>query len=60
MPSLGNRFGLVETAVLATVTRVLTVLLAQWMGRLGARGPAEVLLGRLTYRGTSIGPCPPR
>src|SRR5918997_3829277 len=50
MRPLGNRLGLVETAVLATVTWVLTVLLAQWMGRLNYRGPAEVLLRRLTYR----------
>ena len=46
---LGNRFGLAEIAMLATATWVLTVLLAQAMSRRGYRGPAEVLLRRLTY-----------
>ncbi|MGH3909751.1 MAG: DUF418 domain-containing protein [Pseudonocardiaceae bacterium] len=46
---LGDRFGIVEIAVLATVTWALTVLLAEWMSRRGYRGPAEVLLRRLTY-----------
>jgi uncharacterized membrane protein YeiB len=46
---LGNRLGLAEIAMLATVTWVLTVLLAQAMSRRGYRGPAEVLLRRLTY-----------
>jgi uncharacterized protein len=47
---LGNRLGLVEIAILATVTWMLTVLLADRMSRRGYRGPAEVLLRRLTYR----------
>jgi uncharacterized membrane protein YeiB len=46
---LGNRLGLVEIAALAVVTWALTVLLADVMSRRGYRGPAEVLLRRLTY-----------
>jgi uncharacterized membrane protein YeiB len=46
---LGNRLGLAEIAMLAIVTWTLTVLLAQVMSRRGYRGPAEVLLRRLTY-----------
>jgi uncharacterized membrane protein YeiB len=46
---LGNRFGLVEIALVASVTWALTVLLADAMSRHGYRGPAEVLLRRLTY-----------
>ncbi len=46
---LGNRLGLATAAVLATVTWALTVLLADGMSRRGYRGPAEVLLRRLTY-----------
>ncbi|MBA2471459.1 MAG: hypothetical protein DLM61_20040 [Pseudonocardiales bacterium] len=46
---LGNRFGLVEIATLATLTWAMTVLLAEAMSRRGYRGPAEVLLRRLTY-----------
>ncbi len=46
---LGNRLGLVEIAALATGTWALTVLLADRMSRCGYRGPAEVLLRRLTY-----------
>jgi uncharacterized membrane protein YeiB len=36
--------------MLAILAWVLTVLLAAWMSRRGHRGPAEVLLRRLTYR----------
>jgi uncharacterized protein len=46
---LGNRLGLVEIALVAAVTWAMTVLLAARMSRLGYRGPAEVLLRRLTY-----------
>jgi uncharacterized protein len=46
---LGNRLGLAEIAALATLTWVLTVLLADRMSRRGYRGPAETLLRRLTY-----------
>jgi uncharacterized membrane protein YeiB len=35
--------------MLATATWALTVVLAQAMSRRGYRGPAEVLLRRLTY-----------
>jgi uncharacterized membrane protein YeiB len=47
---LGNRLGFTEIVLLAIVTWALTVLLAAWMSRHGYRGPAEVLLRRLTYR----------
>ena len=47
---LGNRVGYTDIAALAIVTWVLTVLVAAWMSRHGYRGPAEVLLRRLTYR----------
>lgn len=47
---LGNRLGFVEVAVLAAATWTLTVLLAQHMARRDYRGPAELLLRRLTYR----------
>ena len=47
---LGNRFGLATTAALAVATWALTVLLADGMARRNYRGPAEVLLRRLTYR----------
>jgi uncharacterized protein len=46
---LGSRLGLAEIAVLAIVTWALSVLLADGMSRRGYRGPAEVLLRRLTY-----------
>ena len=46
---LGNRFGLAATAALAAATWALTVLLADGMARRNYRGPAEVLLRRLTY-----------
>jgi uncharacterized protein len=49
---LGNRLGMVEVAILATVTWALTVLLADRMRRRNYRGPAELLLRRLTYRQT--------
>jgi uncharacterized membrane protein YeiB len=48
---LGSRFGLTTTAALATTTWALTVLLADGMARRNYRGPTEVLLRRLTYRG---------
>ena len=43
-------FGLATTAALAAATWALTVLLADGMARRNYRGPAEVLLRRLTYR----------
>lgn len=46
---LGSRIGLAVTAVLATATWVLTVLIAEYMRRRNLRGPAEVVLRRLTY-----------
>ncbi|HEX8761571.1 MAG TPA: DUF418 domain-containing protein [Pseudonocardiaceae bacterium] len=53
---LGNRFGLAATAALATATWALTVLLANGMAHRNYRGPAEVLLRRLTYRRTPYRP----
>jgi uncharacterized protein len=46
---LGDRFGVAATALVATGTWALTVVLAAAMHRRGHRGPAEVLLRRLTY-----------
>jgi uncharacterized protein len=46
---LGDRFSLAATAALATATWALTVLLATGMSRRNYRGPAELLLRRLTY-----------
>jgi len=37
------------TALMATMTWVVTVLLADWMRRAGNRGPFEVLVRRVTY-----------
>jgi uncharacterized protein len=47
---LGSRLVFTEVILLAILTWVLTVLLGAWMSRRGHRGPAEVLLRRLTYR----------
>lgn len=47
---LGDRFGLAGAAALAVLTWALTVLFADLMRRRGYRGPAEVVLRRLTYR----------
>ncbi|MGH3778258.1 MAG: DUF418 domain-containing protein [Pseudonocardiaceae bacterium] len=47
---LGDRFSLAATAVLATATWALTVLLAHAMARRNYRGPAELFLRHLTYR----------
>ncbi|MGH3671293.1 MAG: DUF418 domain-containing protein [Pseudonocardiaceae bacterium] len=55
---LGNRFGIIEMVVLAAMTWVLTVVLADGMARCGYRGPAEVLLRRLTYRALTPRPQP--
>ena len=53
---LGNRLGLIEIATLATVTWLLTVVLADAMRRRGHRGPAETLLRQLTYGVASTAP----
>jgi uncharacterized membrane protein YeiB len=47
---LGSHLGLMSTAVLATATWALSVVLAERMNRRGHRGPAELLLRRLAYR----------
>ncbi|MQA13601.1 MAG: DUF418 domain-containing protein [Pseudonocardiaceae bacterium] len=46
---LGDRFGIAPTAALAVGTWALTVLAADIMRRCRHRGPAELLLRRLTY-----------
>ena len=46
---LGDRLGVAVTALLAVVTWAATVLIAEAMRRRGLRGPAEVVLRRLTY-----------
>jgi uncharacterized membrane protein YeiB len=53
---LGNRLGLAEIAMLAIATWALTVVLARAMSRRGYRGPAEVLLRRLTYGASTTVP----
>jgi uncharacterized membrane protein YeiB len=47
---LGARLGTAGVAALAVGTWLVSVLLADLLRRLGRRGPAEVLLRRLTYR----------
>ena len=46
---LGDRLGVAVTALLAVVTWAVIVLIAEAMRRRGLRGPAEVVLRRLTY-----------
>ncbi len=46
---LGGTLGSAGVAVLALATWALTVVVADLLRRLGRRGPAEVLLRRLTY-----------
>ncbi|GAA0958882.1 DUF418 domain-containing protein [Actinocorallia libanotica] len=47
---LGGRLGSAATVALALGTWAATVAVAECMRRAGARGPAETLLRRLTYR----------
>ncbi len=46
---LSDDLTVATTALLATVTWLLTVVLADWMRRTGRRGPFEVLIRRVTY-----------
>lgn len=46
---LGDRLGIAQTALLAIATWAVIVVAAEAMRRRGYRGPAEVLLRRLTY-----------
>ncbi len=46
---LGDRLGVAQTALVAIATWALILLLAELMRRVGHRGPAELLLRRLTY-----------
>jgi uncharacterized membrane protein YeiB len=48
---LGGVLGSAEVALVALGTWLVSVLVADRMRRAGRRGPAEVLLRRLTYRG---------
>ncbi|MFC5994580.1 DUF418 domain-containing protein [Pseudonocardia hispaniensis] len=52
---LGDHLTVAPVAVVATATWAMTVLLAEFMRRRGQRGPAEVLLRRLTYREPTVG-----
>jgi uncharacterized membrane protein YeiB len=47
---LGETLGTAGVAVVALGTWLVSVLLADILRRAGRRGPAEVLLRRLTYR----------
>ncbi|WP_285612855.1 DUF418 domain-containing protein [Actinokineospora globicatena] len=49
--ALGKTAGTAEVAVIALATWLASVLLADLLRRNGKRGPAEVLLRRLTYGG---------
>jgi uncharacterized protein len=47
---LGSRLGTAATAALALATWLVSVVIADTMRRRDVRGPAEILLRRLTYR----------
>ncbi|GAA2996456.1 DUF418 domain-containing protein [Actinokineospora diospyrosa] len=51
---LGATLGSAEVALVALGTWLVSVLLADRLRRAGARGPAEVLLRRLTYRSRTM------
>jgi uncharacterized membrane protein YeiB len=46
---LSGTLSVAGTAVLATATWLVTLLLAEWMRRTGRRGPFETLIRRVTY-----------
>lgn len=46
---LGAHMGQASSTIIAIVTWVLSVFLAEWMSRYRYRGPAEVLLRKITY-----------
>jgi uncharacterized protein len=46
---LSGTLTVATTALLAVATWLATVVLADWMGRTGRRGPFEVLVRRVTY-----------
>jgi uncharacterized protein len=50
---LGDQFNVAQTALIATGTWLVILLAAEAMRRLDIRGPAEVLLRKLTYRQAS-------
>ena len=52
---LSDNLTVSSTALLAGLTWVTTVLLADWMRRSGRRGPFEVLIRRVTYRPGLLG-----
>jgi uncharacterized protein len=45
--------GLAGATAVAVLTWLLSLIIAEVMRRTGHRGPAEILLRRLTYRGTA-------
>ncbi len=47
---LSDNLTVTTTALLACLTWLITVVLADWMRRTGRRGPFEVLVRRVTYR----------
>ncbi|GAA3241543.1 DUF418 domain-containing protein [Nonomuraea helvata] len=47
---LGDDLGVAAACGIAVTLWAVSILLAEWMRRAGHRGPAEVLLRRLTYR----------
>ncbi|WP_061082263.1 DUF418 domain-containing protein [Nocardiopsis alborubida] len=55
---LGASLGTTGAAGVAVTTWLATVALAEGLRRSGRRGPAETLLRRLTYAGTSHSPAP--
>ena len=48
---LSDTLTVATTALLAVATWLITVALAEWMRRTGRRGPFDVLVRRVTYRG---------
>ncbi|WP_232828697.1 DUF418 domain-containing protein [Kribbella monticola] len=50
LAGLADNLSITATALLATATWLLTVLLADLMRRAGYRGPFEILIRRITYR----------
>lgn len=56
---LGARLGVAQAALLAVAVWLVLLAVAVGSARAGYRGPAEVLLRRLTYGRPRDAPCPP-
>jgi uncharacterized membrane protein YeiB len=56
---LGARLGVAQAALLAVAVWLVLLAVAVGSARAGYRGPAEVLLRRLTYGRPEGAPCPP-